>query len=195
MVKRRKAATGTRVSPWLGRYCRLLTFLEVEQNRRTTDCENTEIGSQQSTVLLKLSAVTGVAMMKIWPFGMACHSFHTWTDCKKWYIMGDVTLLSSVKTLFISELIGNGFDKNPEGLCAKRESMEVDEVVCRQLWAFTFFFPYFRGFSTCSCHMLSCFLTSLRENLSSTCTCCTCCTCCTRMLCLGRVHPGALSPA
>jgi len=54
--------------------------------------------------------------------------------------MGDVTLLSSVKTLFISELIGNGFDKNPEGLCAKRESMEVDEVVCRQLWAFTFFF-------------------------------------------------------
>jgi hypothetical protein len=98
-------------------------------------------------------------------------------------------LLSSVKTLFISELIGNGFDKNPEGLCAKRESMEVDEVVCRQLWAFTFFFPYFRGFSTCSCHMLSCFLTSLLENLSST------CTCCTRMLCLGRGHPGALSPA
>lgn len=51
-------------------------------------------------------------------------------------------MLSSVKTLFISELIGNGFDKNPQGLCAKRESIEVDEVVCRQLWAFTFFFPY-----------------------------------------------------
>ena len=29
---------------WVGRYCRLLTFLEVEQNHRTTDYEKTELG-------------------------------------------------------------------------------------------------------------------------------------------------------
>ena len=115
---------------WVGRYCRLLTFLEVEQNHRTTDYEKTELGYWRSTVLSERNAVTGVATMKAWPFGRACHSFHTWTD-------NEAMVWTRIQRVFVQKWNPRKWMKWSVG--------SYGHLHCSSL----------NGSSTCSCHVFS----------------------------------------